>query len=342
MSKAASIPVQVKLSELIVDHALSGRSEKEIRENAKSLAKEMEAHGEWDSMQPGQVFRDKEDKIHLCAGFTRVAAAESLGYKTGWFFETETDELTLRLKCITTNGGKPVSRMEQGKLYKMLENGIVADDFAGATADPKKASDWKIQPMTLAEIGEKIGKTSEHVRQCVIIHNSSPEIRELIETDQVSHNIVIKAYSWAKDDEGKALKILNAAVRAAKKAGDDKATQKHMDEIKGDFVKLKAVSEEKTNEEKKPEKTAKSLFDEDDKEDGEEKNSTERQSELPTPEDEPKPPTKKETKSIRDSAIVVILKYDEEKGLNSMTDEDASGLADALIEAGLIVEKLPF
>jgi hypothetical protein len=341
-TKTAPTPQYHKFSELVIDPILSRRSPKEIRDNAKELAKDMAAFGEWDAMQPGQVFTGEDGKLHVCAGFTRIEAAKSLDLKGGYFFELEgVSQFDIEAKAITTNGGKPISRRELGGLFAKWETGVVADDFAGAVADPKEAKHWKIAPMGHDEIAMKIGKSSEYVRQCIVIASASPEIAELIETDQISHNIVIIADNWAKHDPAKALRILRAAVRAA--AGE-KATKKHMEAIKADFVKQKAVAgtngaEDKGGKDEKEDREDKGGKDE--KEDREDKGGKE-PAELFPQQTEPKPPTKKETKGIRETLITAILKWDEDKGNLSMSDDDAGGLADALVDAGLIIARLPF
>lgn len=341
--KEVPAPVQLKLSELVIDTKYSGRSEKEIKANAKELAKEMEAYGEWDYKQPGQVFRDSDGKLHLRAGFTRVEASEIAGFKTGWFFELDkTDELENRLACITTNGGKSISRLEQGKLFKSLEAGVIADNFNGTVADPSKKEHWKIQPMTDKEISQRIGKTSEHVRQCKIIADSSPEIAELVEADAVSHNIVVTAYAWAKGKPERALKILKAAIR---EAGGEKATKKDMDVIKSQFVEQKAVTksggdggadDSEKGELEKP-KHKSDVFA---KNEGS-KTSENGELELPENPQQEQPPTKRETKSIVDAALVVILKWDEEVATASISDEDGKALIERLAEAGLLIQHLP-
>lgn len=347
MTKQAFIPVFCKFSELDINPIFSGRSEKEIRDNAKILAKEMEAHGEWDSMQPGQVVTVPDSKPRVCAGFTRIEAAKSLGYKGGWFFKVaDSDETAIRLKCITTNGGKPVSRLEQGRLFASLETGIVADDFAGATADPKNAKDWRVRPLDADEIAGKIGKSAEHVRQCVAVFNF-PEAVELIESEQASHNITTMALNWAKGDHGNAMRILRAAVKAA---SGDRATKKHMDLIKAKFVQQKAVTpkKEKNKEDASPgnererDEESSAGSESEEKEDA---SQEENQPELIPPAPQAPAPhraTKKEQKGIRDTLIASVAKFDQEKGTNQMEDTEIEGLADWLIDAGLIVAALPF
>lgn len=335
-------PEQIKLSDLVIDETLSGRSAKEIRDNAKSLAPEMEAFGAWDEKQPGQYFVGEDGKPHLCAGFTRVAAAQSLGYKHGYFFRDESDIVSRRLKCVTTNGGKPVSRFEQGRVYSALIAGVVADDFAGAIADPKNKKDWKVQPMDANEIAAKIGKTRQHICDCITIFESPEEVGAMIESDEISSGIVVTARQWAKDDDAKMIRILKSAIR---NAGGEKATKKHMDAIKSEFVKQKAVSASdgapNTNTPPEPEKPHSEPHGA--KDDVSSEPSEPPQLEFP-PEPEVvvvKPPTKKESKTIRDAAMAVILKWAEETS-NAVSDEEASLLIESMTEAGLLAERLPF
>jgi len=347
-SDTSTAPVFHKFSELVIDPILSGRSPKEIRENAKSLAKEMQAHGEWDSMQPGQVFLGEDDKLHVCAGFTRIAAAQSLEWKGGYFFEVpKVDPIEIRLKCITTNGGKPVSRMEQGKVFAALQNGVVSDDFAGSVADPKNVKDWKVQPMTFQEIADKIGKSGEHVRQCIMLNELENEgIKAMIEADEISTNVIVVAMGWAKKNENLALRILKAAQ---KEANGEKVTKKHLDAVKADLVKEKAIVT-------KSKKGATSAADKEDQEGGDEdeggsdagvdnKDEQDGKESQETPSlnlgepapSAPKPPTKAALKTIRDTLLTVILETDAE-----IDDDLAQRLADRLIDAKLIVNETPF
>lgn len=341
MSTKTTSPVFHKFSELDINPSLSGRSDKEIRENAKLLAKEMEAHGEWDVLQPGQVAAVKDGNPRVVAGFTRIAAAQLCGYKGGWFFEIEdASELDLRLKCITTNGGKPVNRFQQGCLFQLLGAGVAADDFAGTTGDPAKPEDWKIAPMNDTRIAEKIGMSREHVRQCIVICESSPDIRTLIETDQISYNVVVKARTWAKGEHGviddvKALKALRGAIR---EAGGEKVTLKHLEAVKATYFPLKAVWKKK-GKEKVDDPDAK---DEKKENTGDSGHDEERGSGGSEPQelnlgatDSPKPPTPKRADNIRAELVALLTKFD---GKISNVDS----LADWLIVSGVIVAEMPF
>lgn len=337
-SDTASAPVYYKFSELIIDPILSGRSKKEITENAKSLAKEMEAHGQWDAMQPGQVFAAQDGALHVCAGFTRITAAQSLDWKGGYFFAVpQTDPLEIRLKCITTNGGKPVSRFEQGKVFAVLQSGIVADDFAGATADPSTAKDWKLQPMTFEAIGEKIGKSGEHVRQCIMLTELENEgIKAMIEADEISTNVIVVAMGWAKKNENLAFRILKAAQKEADGA---KVTKKHLDAVKAEYVKQKAVSEKpakadavamQPEDAEKPTKTKAGTTQPEDAE--------KEQSELlPQEPESVKPPSKKTLNTIKQTVMTVLLETDSE-----IDDDLAQRIYDRLNDAKLIVSETPF
>lgn len=349
-------PVYYKFSDLDIDPILSGRSDKEIRDNAKSLAPEMAAAGGWDAMQPGQVATGANGKPRVVAGFTRIAASQLNGEKGGYFFEIEgASELDLRLKCIATNGGKPVNRFQQGALFQMLRGGIVADDFKGTLADPKNPDHWKIPPMSDVQIGEKVGKNREHIRQCVIIFESSPDIRVLIETDQISYGVVEKARSWARDketgiiDDVKALKALRGAIR---EAGGERVTLKHLEAVKAQFFPLRAVSKDKPKDKPKDKKK-------DEGEGGDENNGdTGEREESDRPEretsgepqeelnlglsDAPKPPTPKKGEGIRAELVAVITKFNAERGTGQMDKTEIENLTDWLITCGVIVAEMPF
>jgi hypothetical protein len=328
----------IKLSELVIDLSHSGRSEKEIKDNAKTLAPIMAAFGGWDAMQPGQYFVNDDGKKHLLAGFTRHAAALINGETHGYFFRNDADETTRRFLFITTNEGRGVSRFQQGLKFAEAERGVVADDFKGTIADPKKASDWKVKPMDREEIAKLIGKSEEHIRQCIIVSESAPEIRELLETEQVSFKSVLDADAWSKGDKAKQLQILR---RALKEANGERVTGTHMRLIKPLFVKERAVPStiiKNTPTSDSQEQDGKEPDEKPGTETGENDGGSTEPAELNLGSTRaPKPATKAQAKTVRETAIAVIAKWDEDIGHNSLGDEDLSGMVEALGEAGLLV-----
>jgi len=244
MSTKPTPPIieSLKFSELVIDPLYSGRDSKEIHANAKELAPSL-ANG-WDATQPGQYFIGEDGKKHLVAGFTRVEAAKLNELKSGYFVKTEGDAVSHLTACIRTNGGKPISRPAQGALFASLRDGLVADDFKGATADPANDADWKRKPMTLEEIASHpgIAKTTEHVKQCILVaedpiyaaHEDEISVNAFI----AASNLVSKHYDGS---ETKLEKVIRAAVNAAKEDGKDKATPKHFDAIKAQFIPEKKL-----------------------------------------------------------------------------------------------------
>lgn len=223
--------VEVKLSELVVDYSLSGRSEKEIRDNAKLLKPMMESFGSWDMEQPG-VFFIRNGKKHLLAGFTRYTASKEIGLKIGFFIETSDDANKLRTACIRTNAGKPISPFEQGRIYAAMRDGSDVDSLpVGAVI---------LQPMKMQEIADEVGYTRQHVEACIGIFEETPEIAELLQSGEVSTTIVKRAKELVKDDR-KRLSFLKAAVKAAKAEGKETATMRHLDAVRPDFAPLKAA-----------------------------------------------------------------------------------------------------
>lgn len=146
----------------------------------------------------------------------------------------------LRDLITSNNGGHPVSRTKQGELYDEMANGKLKPDLENG-AEVNAETDYVRPPMTDKQIAEAFGVSSEHVRQCRVLASTTPEIRELLESGDISANIVIIAQGWAKGDNAKQLRILKAAAKLARDEGAKTATKKHMDAIKSDFIKLKAA-----------------------------------------------------------------------------------------------------
>lgn len=331
----------LKFSELTVDLLYSGRSKKEINDNAKELAPQLDAG--WDSAQPGQYFIGEDGKKYLCAGFTRTEAAKIKGHKSGYFVKSEGDSIFHLTTCIRTNTGKPISPKAKGDLFKLLAEGKVADDFAGAVFDPKNAKDWKRAPMTLEQIAELpgIGVSAEWVRQCIVLAESSPEVGALLEDGAVSAPVVIKAKAIAKEDDGKQLRLLKKAVQLAKADGKDKATMQHLDAAKAELFPPKLIADDGMNG-VKPTKSA----DKPEKDAGEALESKEGPSSEPS-EDGPAISEETQTELITQDFLQVMGKDDPKAALiaiiikwgddtdNAMKYPDAQKLADRILEAKL-------
>jgi len=212
------------------------RSPKDVTANAVELAEFMEAEGDVPELHPIKFVKGPNGEL-----FTRnhatLKAAEMrkwpnlLAIESPHAHGSVADMLDL---LFSNNQGHPIGRVAQGKLYKSLSDGIPAED---STEEVPK---WTREPMTPKEIAAacKPVYTEQHIKDCITLCESSPEIQELMEGDLVSANIVITARQWAKGDEAKQLRILKAAV---KEADGVKATKKHIDAIKSQFVELKAA-----------------------------------------------------------------------------------------------------
>lgn len=222
------------------------RTDKETANNAKEVAQFMETQGDNPELFPIRFV--EIDKQLFTRNHATLAAAHIRGWKEVYAVksphEAGTTEDYLDL-LMSNNAGHPVGRVAQGNLYKTLRDGEPETDKAILDAIPEGGDiPWKRAPMTEKEIGEACRPvyTEQHVKDCITLAESSPDIQELIESEQVSCNIVITAGQWAKGDEAKQYRILKAAVRQANADGKDKATKKHLDAIKSDFVKLKAAN----------------------------------------------------------------------------------------------------
>lgn len=232
-TKSVDIPSieELKLSELTLDLQYSGRTQKEISANAKALAPIMEAHGMWDSGQPGQYFESDGKKV-LCAGFTRFEAAKSAGFKVGYFTRSNEGRVGLLLKCFTTNQGKPISAWKQGERYAQLE--------AGENPEDAKKVDEVLAPMPIKEIAGLTGLSTQRVLDCIAVFQASPEIAELILDGSLSANVFNRVRQIGKTP-AKQMEIIKAAMKVAKDEGRETTTMKHLDAVKANFIAAKKL-----------------------------------------------------------------------------------------------------
>jgi len=244
---------EIKLSTLVRDLALSGRSEKEINANAKEKWQELEAFGGWDPHQPGQYFK-RGGKNHLLVGFSRVQAGLDHGMKSGYFVEVPDDASNLRVACISSNSGRNISQYEQGRVYKAMRE--------GTDRETAKAGDPVFAPMKTQEIADfpGIGKSRQHVENCIAIFENPAAIAELIESGQISAQVALKAAQLCKD-ENKRLAWIKKAMKSAQSENKEIATLKHLDAHRADYAPLKAAPKKDetpvpTQTPKKSEKTS--------------------------------------------------------------------------------------
>lgn len=234
---------RLKFKELTIDNLYSGRTQKEINENAKEKAKELAAAGGWSPAMPGQYFIGEDGKKVLLAGFSRVQGSVINGETEGYFVKVDGEIIDHLLACETSNSVRPISALAKGARYDMLRNGEPAEGIE--TPDPKDKTHWKRPPMTNAEIAERIGKTDAWVSKCISIYNAPTDVRELLENDKIAVPVAEGARSIAekhyKGSEAKQTAICRRAVSFAKDEGKETATKKHFDAIKAEFIPAKKL-----------------------------------------------------------------------------------------------------
>jgi hypothetical protein len=238
--KIETIPIE----SLEVEEGFNVRTEKEVRENAKELAKDMQAHGGFDASAPITYVQRGKEKI-VRSGHTRLAAAKSLGFTDVYAVKVEDEYLASLVNLITSNNGHPVSRKQQGSVYARLRDGVLEDEsetIRRTKVGEEPSPEYIHQPMAEKDIAASFHRSGEHIRQCIAIHEAPEEIAEMLESDQISANIFVTAMQWAKQDSAKAKKILKRAIAVAKDEGSETATKKHLDSIKSEFVELKAAA----------------------------------------------------------------------------------------------------
>jgi len=252
----------IPLDTLSIQPDYNIRTDSDVKHNAKEVAQAMEAQGDKPELFPVRFVTIDGQKY--TRNHATLLAAQLRGWKEIYAakapFEAGTiaDELDL---VFSNNGGHPLNRVQQGKIYARLRDGIQEDQseaIKNAGVGEEVPVKWLREPMTEQQIGDacKPRYSSEHIRQCIAIYESSPEVAALIEEDKVALNIVVRAAQLAKGDDAKQLKILRKAISAAKDDGKDKATQKHLDAIKDEFTAPKKLVAAPVEQEQKPDAVA--------------------------------------------------------------------------------------
>lgn len=322
------------------------RSRSEFAQNVKDVEKSMEAQGDNPELFPIKYVTLGKEK------FTRnhatLQAALNRGWKEVYAMPSphEANSVADLLDLVhSNNGGHPLSRVSQGKLYAKLAEGELDEEaMAKALKDAKPGEEvpqiWKREPMSLDQIASacKPAYSSEHIRQCKLLAEVTPEIGALLESDQVSSRVVIKAIALAKDDDTKALRIIRAAIRNAKEDGKETATEKHFDAIKAEFQPVrKLVADGKTTKEAPA--SAQNGTQEPPKDEKEDDtpptlptgNSEEPASELFTKSESQSPVKAKDAKK---ALLTIIAKWCEDTA-NVYEDSEMEDLATRIIEANL-------
>lgn len=246
---------RLKFKDLFIDPIYSGRSTKEINENAKDKQKELAAAGGWNPAMPGHYFEAENGTKCLLAGFSRVQASIANGETEGYFVRVEGDVIDHLLACETTNSVKPLSPLSRGNRYYELKEGKPLPDIE--KPDPKNKDHWERMPMSAERIAERIGKTPVWVSKCVAIFLAPPEVRDLLESEKIAVTVAEGARALAnkywKGSDPKVIAICKRAFAYARAEEADTATKKHFDAIKAEFIPLKADRKDE-DKEKTPDK----------------------------------------------------------------------------------------
>jgi ParB-like chromosome segregation protein Spo0J len=109
------------------------------------------------------------------------------------------------LEIAVSNEGLPLTMLEQSEVYKRLV-----------------AWEWPIET-----IAKKSGYSANHIKNCLLLGSSCPEIRKLVQEGKVSASLAIRLIQEVGEEE--ALKQLTGAIQTATESGKKKATKKDTD-----------------------------------------------------------------------------------------------------------------
>lgn len=157
----------------------------------------------------------QDGKAWLTDGHRRLGAAlyamETLGaeiksvpVQTEDRYASEADRV---LSQLVRNNGKPLSPIEQARVYKRLID-----------------LGW-----TEKQIAESIGRSVPWVKNLLELRAAPTAVTEMVRSGQVSATLAMDTLKKAGGDGEKAAKELAGAVEKAKAAGKTRATAKHME-----------------------------------------------------------------------------------------------------------------
>ncbi len=237
------------IESILVQEGYNIRPDAEVKANAKEVAATMEARGDIPELFPITYVVNGNKK------FTRnhatLLAAQMRGWKevyaanAPWKFNSVTDIADL---VLSNNGGHPIGRESQGKIYADLRDGVLepeADTLKRTKVGEEPIPQYERDPMPENDIAKLFGKSPEHIRQCIAIHEAPESVKPYLDDDSISHNAFIAAKNLVSKHhdgkESKLLQVVKRTVAAAKEDGKDKATPKHFDSIKAEFIPEKKL-----------------------------------------------------------------------------------------------------
>lgn len=159
----------------------------------------------------------KDGKLTVTNGFSRLKAVKIAEEKHGVEIKSVpvlledryASEADYTLTMLTSNSGRPLTTLEQGKVYKLL-----------------MGYGW-----TEEEIAKKSGINVQTVVRALDFQSSPEHIKDMVRSGKVSATLAINTLREAKGNTKKAGAILEQAVEQAEVEGKAKATAKHVERV---------------------------------------------------------------------------------------------------------------
>lgn len=205
--------VQQKNYVMMSPNALVVDEKRNLREDYGNIEELMNSIVQNGVRNPVKAFTDKDGKIYLREGFRRMRAV-NLALKAGKKIERipvilderKLSEEERTLEFLINNDGKPFTMLEQSEVIKQLLN------FG----------------LKITEVVARTGKARGYIENLILLANAPTKIREYIRSSKISAHAVIQIMQAIKGDETKLLEEVESAIKAAKEAGKEKATPKHV------------------------------------------------------------------------------------------------------------------
>lgn len=235
------------VSELETEEGYNVRSASELKANAKDIAATMERLGNDPTNPFFRVRYVERDGKKYTRSHATLEAARMQGWKRVNAERVDFDYASDQIDLIVSNDrAHPLSRKQQGEVFKRLRDGVLEpeqDAIDRAKVGEEVERKYVQEPMKMADIAALSGYTQQHISDCIAILEAPEEIGTMIDDGRLSGNVFLMAEKLVnKHHDGKKGKLMEVIRAAVKQAEGERATPKHFEAIKEQFIPLKAAT----------------------------------------------------------------------------------------------------
>lgn len=230
--KSNYLPIEpIAVTDIIVEDGYNVRSDSELKANIKAINAEMERLADDHTHPSFRVRYIERNGLKYTRSHATLAAALHRDWKEVIGERVERDWAEDQFDLIASNNSAhPISRKQQGIVFKRLMEGHKEQNGEHEIVHA--------EPLNATAIAKRFGVSRQHVDDCILLAEN-PLFAEY--EDKVSANVFILAEKLVNKHHNGVKSKLSEVLRAAIHSADgQRATPKHFEAIKEQFIPLKA------------------------------------------------------------------------------------------------------